>query len=305
MPGARDGNLRAGDLCEGFGLESLRPFALVAPIPRTEDVGVDAVCTLIRRVGRRLLAEDSFWVQIKAASQRSIEFKNEALDWLRSLRLPFYLLSVNIATTTMELWSIIRASGHSNYCDRKSVTMYLDERSFSLPDDQMHVSLGPPILSWTIADASDEVFQRTAYDVLKTWSILEMESITLRAIGMSKGVNWTTNYKPELTGDYSIRGRANETRIILDNILPYIQKLIGMVNPFEWDDLSEDLVTGLLSVTQFMRRHGVDPDPGNILFLNARERWRRRLAANGSIALPGTNVITIRSDSPVEESESS
>ena len=54
MAGTRDQNLRRGDLCKGIGLELLRPFALLAPIPRTEDVGADAVATLTKREGRRL-----------------------------------------------------------------------------------------------------------------------------------------------------------------------------------------------------------------------------------------------------------
>jgi hypothetical protein len=71
MPGRQDGNLRGGHLSQGFGLEFLRPFAFVAPVPPSEDVGADAIATLFRRVGRNLLAEDSFVVQVKSVPTAS------------------------------------------------------------------------------------------------------------------------------------------------------------------------------------------------------------------------------------------
>jgi hypothetical protein len=69
MPGMRDKNLRSGDLNEDFGIYLLKQIALVAPIPRQEDVGNDAFVTLIRPEGsRRLIPDLSFLVQLKSAS---------------------------------------------------------------------------------------------------------------------------------------------------------------------------------------------------------------------------------------------
>jgi hypothetical protein len=59
MPGRRSANLRSGDRAEGFGLEMLRAIAFVAPTPRTEDYGSDAVGTLFRREKQFLYAERS------------------------------------------------------------------------------------------------------------------------------------------------------------------------------------------------------------------------------------------------------
>ena len=43
MPGERDGNIRSGDIKEDLGMLLLKGIAAVAPVPRTEDVGIDAV----------------------------------------------------------------------------------------------------------------------------------------------------------------------------------------------------------------------------------------------------------------------
>jgi len=82
MSGRRSRNLREGDLEEGIGLDLLRGFSAVAPVPRTEDTGVDAVCTLLKPAGQFLIAEDSFLVQIKAASVRVVEFRGDTYGWL-------------------------------------------------------------------------------------------------------------------------------------------------------------------------------------------------------------------------------
>jgi hypothetical protein len=274
MPGHRDGNLRIGDLCEGFGLELLRPFALVAPVPRQEDVGVDAVATLTRREdGRRLVAEDSFLVQVKAASVRSMPFEGESLEWLRALRLPLYLLSVDLATTTLELRTLSRASSHPNFRDRKSVTLFLDETPFTISGENMHVWLGPPILTWKPADTLDDAFRQTAYEVLKEWVNLEMAALRTRSLGMTYAITWETNHRPRCGGGYSIMYHPSELQGILEELRPYVQRLAALA----WtpgDGSENELLLGLLLISQHMRSKGVDPDPDRLLDSLAQLRMK-------------------------------
>lgn len=102
MPGSRGKDFRGGDLAEGLGLELLRPFAFIAPVPRPEDVGIDAVATVFRPDNHRLIAEDSFLVQVKAASIRKIQYGGEQLDWLRTLKLPFFWLRKRVISISRE-----------------------------------------------------------------------------------------------------------------------------------------------------------------------------------------------------------
>lgn len=270
MPGNRDRNFRGGDLSEGLGLEMLRPFAYIAPVPRTEDIGFDAVATLQRRNGRQLYAEDSFVVQVKAASVRVLEFEGEKLDWLRSLSLPFYLMSVDRQSFTMELRSIVRASTHFNYRDRKAITLNLDETPFDITGDRMSVWLGPPILRWTAPEANDPTYHQTVYEVLKAWIRFEMENISLRPLGMMFRICWETNQIPQPTGSFTIASHPREFQSVLEALCPQMQWL-GM-HVFGNRESSDDLLIGLLHLTQFMRRHGVDPDPGGLLPLIAKVR---------------------------------
>jgi hypothetical protein len=296
MPGSRGKDFRGGDLAEGLGLELLRPFAFIAPVPRPEDVGIDAVATMFRRDKDRLIAEDSFLVQAKAASSRKIRYVGGQLDWLRALKLPFFWLSVDLATTTVELWSTIRAAGHPNFPDRQAVTIYLDERPFDISGDEMHVWLEEPILRWTPADASDELFQQTAYEVLRTWIQFEMRCLAVRPLGMTLPITWETNRVPQQTGAYAIMHHPSQLTSVLEKIQPYMQTLATLAIS-NWPtmmgsahDSTDELLLGLLLVSDYMRQQGVDPDPNGILraFVHLRQRQQETLAK----ALPAESTIT-------------
>ena len=103
MVGRLDRNLRKGHRAELEGIDLLRPFCAVAPVPQTEDVGFDAVATLLRTDGRFFYAEDSFCVQFKAGSVREIELEPHEYTWFHSLSMPLFLGSVDIVSKTIEL----------------------------------------------------------------------------------------------------------------------------------------------------------------------------------------------------------
>lgn len=78
----------------------------VAQIPRTEDVGIDVVATLIKDFdGHRYVAEDSFFVQIESSSFREIVYKEDEIRWLSELQLPYFIASVNRKKASIELYS--------------------------------------------------------------------------------------------------------------------------------------------------------------------------------------------------------
>src|SRR5262245_38945897 len=96
MVGRRHKDFRSGDLVESLGMVLLKSIAAVAEVSRTEDVGFDAVATLLRPGHNDfLLAEDSFFVQIKSSSVRRIDYGHDEVAWLRELQLPFFIASVD------------------------------------------------------------------------------------------------------------------------------------------------------------------------------------------------------------------
>ena len=82
-------DFRSGHLNESLGVQLLRNLAAVASIPQSEDVGVDALATLLRPEEKLFYPETSFYVQFKSESRKPLSYKGHEVEWLRNLQLPF------------------------------------------------------------------------------------------------------------------------------------------------------------------------------------------------------------------------
>lgn len=229
MPAFRGKNLRSGDLAEQLGLVILQSVALVAPVPRTEDVGVDAVVTLLRDFdARRFIAEDSFFVQIKSASVTSIEFDREGAAWLYALDLPFFVASVDRVTSSMSLYCAHRLSDAfiTNHA-RGSLTIHLDDRDTDdefVGRDDPNVHIGPPVLSWSVTEpVADITFAKTFYEVIKKHIKFAKQNIRTRDVGWAEYVRWKPNELPKKVGNKKATSRtsAENLKNAAEAMMPY------------------------------------------------------------------------------------
>lgn len=216
MPAVRGKNFRSGDLAEQLGLLLLQSVALVAPIPRTEDVGIDAVVTLLRDFdSQKLIAEDSFFVQIKSSSVPSIPFSKEEVQWLYALDLPFFIASVDRSSSHVKLYCAHRLSDAfvTNH-DRESLTLYLDDsntRNELVEKDDPNVHIGPPVLEWSLATiATDNDFPNKFYEIAKEHIKIEKENLRTRDVGYAAHIYWQTNERPQRLGFKKASSRPSE-----------------------------------------------------------------------------------------------
>lgn len=253
---ARDGNLRRGDDAESVGLVMLRTFSFVAPVPRTEDVGLDAICTLFRRDRRRLVPEDMFVVQIKSPSVRCLKLQGDDFAWVRSLTMPLFILSVD-RTGFAELFSTNRALCHPNAGDQNTCVMELGDAPQTIEGGTLRTSLGQPVLRWSQSEGQTPAFEATAYAVMKAWCQLEGDHIASRAWGSATAVSWQTNVPPVRGGEMTLDNPADRVRV-LRVLAPAVRRLM-------WFTLTHpQLATPLLAVRAWMRGQGVDPDPAGV-----------------------------------------
>jgi hypothetical protein len=96
----------------GGGGSARRRRALVAPVPRQEDVGNDAFATLIRPEGsRRLISDVSFMVQPKAASYASLRYETpDDMAWVSALDSPLVIGRVYRKQAKIELFTTLRCT---------------------------------------------------------------------------------------------------------------------------------------------------------------------------------------------------
>ncbi|MFH7010390.1 hypothetical protein ACHRV5_00875 [Flavobacterium sp. FlaQc-52] len=237
----RGKNLRSGDLAEQLGILLLQNVALVAPIPRTEDVGIDVVATLIKPFdGYKYIAEDSFFVQIKSSSVTEIIFKDEQVKWLAELQLPFFIASVNRKTSIIYLYSTHYLSDvlvmNPN---RKEIILQLTENShYDCGDKEETIKLpiGPCIISWSLETfTTNGNFLNDFYDLLKSHISTIKKSIETRRVGVVELINWETGKTPVIVG---VKIQPNHNSKKTDEIIsPYFSALIHKLT------LGEDLST--------------------------------------------------------------
>lgn len=304
MAGTRDKNLRSGDLHEDLGLFMLKAIALVAPVPRTEDVGVDAFATLLRRTcTRQLSAEESFTVQIKASSTRVISYSSPAeVAWLSRLEIPLFICSVELANahislyTTHRLFQVLLEEPH------ESVNLHLDLiNDINVDSTVRSVYLGPPVLSWSLPKQVDIAFLENVYYVMAQHIRILRQDIALCELKQTPLIQWETNELPVCNeGTFMLIGPSDA------NTSNSFKAMVPALKLFVVDNVIKEKKYGSLSTVisffDMMRRYEVEPDPNNLLIqmalhsaggeeISEAEMIRLRSAAfPGQLDLTGTDI---------------
>lgn len=295
MPGTMDDNLRRAFLQEELGAYLLRGFCAVATVPRPQDTGIDAIATLLRReTTRQLIAEKSFYVQLKAGSVESVTYDRLQLEWFGKLRLPFFIGKVNPQGSKISLFT----------CHRLAVAMY--EWSF----DSIEVVLGPskntgewkkeskvnneplkrkavvwlgePVLEWGVGDISVPGFLQQAYELLKPILDIEDSNIHWRPIKFIAHMTWGRKSSPAIShygiGSHGFDELDQQPAVgstqefyketfnrglkgILKELSPYIivwaMHCLNCKQHGDWKEVFE--------ILKVMKSKGVDPDEKGVL----------------------------------------
>lgn len=200
-------SFRVGNRAEGFGLEMLRAISLVAPVPRAEDAGVDAVCTLLRpgNVGnsRQVFPEASFYVQVKSVGieDDGMTIEGDAYEYACNLQMPFFVLTVQmLGELRCRLWSTIGLYPTSSapQLSDHGVQLQFTDRDPQHPGKGIRgVAIGPPILDWRPDDIGARDFHERIYPVMKAWLDLLLLNQVLRQMFIRPAISWTTNEEPK------------------------------------------------------------------------------------------------------------
>ncbi len=264
MPGMRDRNLRSGDLHEELGIFLLRAVALVAPVPRQEDVGNDAFATLIRPEGtRRLIPDLSFLVQLKSASVTSIRYATpEEMAWISALEVPLFIGRVDLKQSRIELFTTLRLHQillESSYAGIELLLDPADEASTT--PNVRRANLGPPIHAWSMADVTAPDFLARSHAVLRPHVETLRRNRLLRGIQSQRILRWETGQPPTDGGEMMLVSPHNEIADTLRDMAPHARRLMMEVQCRKrFGDFPV-----MLAFFDLMRRWGADPDPGGTL----------------------------------------
>lgn len=275
MPGRLRTNIRSGNLTEHLGLLLLKGIAAVADVPRTEDIGLDAVATLLRRdPDGNCYAEDGFVVQLKAESEASMEYRDHQLSWFLAQSQPMFIGLVSRKAARISLYSTVHANQAALALHVKRITMFFRKSEHPYPwagadENSASVWLGPPLLSWTLADMDDATWLESAYDILKRFLEIVRREYQLLSVGQFSAIRWSTNDRGSIQlAPLGMKWCLNDFRAVADQYMPGLNALLShaMMMP---EQRGNQLMTSLLGVVASMRDLGVDVDALTCALTNA------------------------------------
>jgi hypothetical protein len=237
MPGSLDNNLRRAYLQEELGVYLLRGFAAVAAVERPQDFGIDAIATILRpSTSRKLLAEDTFYVQLKAGSVRDVPFDDSQLAWYRQLDLPYFIGSVDPQRGELSLHPCFAvdkffSEGHTD----RSITLRLGKAEESFTYSPVNVTregepgvvyLGEPLLRFGLSEVQQSDFVSHAYAVLKPYLQHQKINIQTRKLNLLSGILWQTNRPALLSGGSAASPSDHDSlRTLIEELKPRLELL--------------------------------------------------------------------------------
>jgi hypothetical protein len=284
MPAKRSANFRAGDLSEDLGILLLKSICFVAPVPRTEDVGIDAVCTLYRQENNLLFAENSFWVQLKSSSKPKIEYNAEQVQWLKTLKLPFFIGIVEKEEPELKLYCLNDLNGalianpskiiincsknnsRSRARKRKPEKENLESNKSEGWEIDFDFSAPLVSLTWDNIRPSKSLQRNNVYEVLKEYLPLGMRNIESRnSAGNWRKINWSADKLPHFGELGNIQGLHNYNTF--SELNPYINQAILIAKSHG----DRELLEKFQNLVEHLRDKGTEIDHNHIR--QTLEKW--------------------------------
>lgn len=258
-------NFRAANIAEGLAFQMLRPFSAIAPVPREEDYGIDAIGTLIRHTGRVYAAEDSFCVQIKTRTSADFPLSHDGIRWFRELDLPYFPVVVDLRSATLSLFTV----NHHRMAFARD--MLVSNINFTLDGDGLDdFPLGDPLMTWSMADAVHPDFPMWAYSVLKPAVRVEAWNQHFAPARCIRFLNFETQLfaARKDDGTAALPPTPGDLLHLAPGDGEFIKRTVAeIIDPFAaWISNTgkhNHLGGELLKIRDALRCLNVDPDPGN------------------------------------------
>jgi hypothetical protein len=290
MAGRRHKCFRSGDLNEELGILLLKGVAAVATVARPEDIGIDAIATLLREADDNLLfAENSFYVQLKSAYETTVKYQGHEVRWLEGLKLPFFIGSVDKRGTSLTLYAAHRLSQALIENSWEEIELVLNPENhvafgFNAATEEVgtktrKVDIGPPLLRWAVEDLSNPERMRQLYACLKPYLDAEQKNIDFRPVRYYQSISWKTGEVPVCKGPSCLSLGFGSDEIV--NLLRGLQPYIIALDSKTWRENKREDFETVLRLVRYMRESGYDPDPHRHMEMRY-EHWEH-LQRGGSV----------------------
>jgi hypothetical protein len=277
MTGRLRTSFRSGNLAEELGILLLKGVAAVAGVPRQEDIGIDAVATLLRRDNDgNCYAEDTFVVQLKSESEAQIEYSDHAFKWFIRQTSPMFVGRVSLIESKIALYPTIFASQAISSLYARSIKIRFGDSDvppmlreqlrcpwMGESSDVVVAWLGKPVAEWTVGDLTNRELLDRIYLALKRIVSELQRAIDCLSNGHLLVLDWSTNDADSIRVNTGIMKTPDvELREIAERCAPSLHGLMmkslslpkGQAGP---------ILQSLTELASRLRMCGVEMDPGN------------------------------------------
>ena len=274
MPGRRRTNFRSGDLAEDLGIFLLKGLAAVAEVQRQEDIGLDAIATLLRRdPDGNSYAEDTFVVQLKSESITELDLRDHEFRWFAQQRLPMFIGKVSLKRSEIALYSTIIAhqaiwslhaetlTVHLAPCDRPAIELEQFCPWTMLGGSDPKAWLGEPVLLCTANDMSDRDWAVSAYNTLKNFIQKVERELLFLSCGQCSKLRWSTNDRDSLIIEPGFMKGGPADLQLVPHRCEHSIKALMMAAFTQPDGTGEPILQALVEVVSQLRKLGVEVDP--------------------------------------------
>jgi len=182
-------NFHQGARSEYLAQYVLSAFGTAIPVPRPEDTGIDLYCAIGREMGKRLLIEHYYIVQIKSDKKDIIYTPEDSTKWILSQKYPFIICIVDKKKGLIELYQTIqlaRLFPEENI--RKLIIRFSnvkDGEFVKQKEDEVTLLTDKPILKIKTHDVEKRDLLLKYKQILKSWIELDQENINRKNAGIN------------------------------------------------------------------------------------------------------------------------
>lgn len=281
----RSENFRAGDRRESITLAFLQFLGFVAPVPRTEDVGLDGVLTLAQLKNGMNFPMRTIGVQIKSPSLQCLEYSAERMRWYYGLPFPLFIVARGDGKirfySTSRIWMLTtgQVPGQREldtstlirdtllYFGRYTVEAIGDVHRFPTEDlseilgksvaerHKFCTMLGEPIVEFSESEIESDIDLRARIvDVLCAHADAEKRVKLLRTLGQMPTIEWETNDAPRIAKGWSYGGAplTEDQNDILRHSLKFLKGVIQNRSDLKVEDAIATLEAGLSDIVAEM-----------------------------------------------------
>lgn len=270
MVGRLRTSFRSGNINEDLRILLLKGLAAVAEVPRTEDVGADAVASLLRYdVDGNCYAEDSFVVQLKSQSASEVTYSGHELDWFLHQSLPMFLGVVSKTDATIALYPTICGNHAAKSLHANTVIFRFESSPHQMPwngitdTDTAIAWLPEPLLTWTLTDIGNPEWRSKTYGVMKRFLQIVRTEQYLMSLGHISKIEWKRNDVESLQSEFMMsKGGRDDLPTISETLAPCLSaiSMLACMEPYE---ARASILLPALGLAHALRQLGHEVDPSN------------------------------------------